>query len=680
LRTFAGHKGWVTSVVFSPDGARVISGSSDKTLKSWNTTTGQLLRTFGEHGQRVNSVAFSPDGTRVLSGSQDNSVKLWDAATGRLLRIFTGHTGWVSSVAFSPDGTQVLSGSWDATIKLWNASTGQLLRSLPPHDGGVLSVAFSPDGKRVLAGTLHELKLWEAATGRLLWTVGEAHSVAFSPDGTRVLSGSLMPGLRDAASGQLLRTFGQHPSGEVESVAWSPDGTRLLSANQDGTVKLWDAASGQLLRTFAGLSSSVVFSPDGARVLCGGADVKLLDATTGRLLRTFAGHTDWIRSVGFSRDGTRAVSGSDDATVRIWNAGTGELLATLFGSSNGEWMTVTPEGFFAASAHGAELLSVVRGLEITTIGQVHQSLFSPDLLRDKLTGDPDDEVKEAAQVLNLDKVVDSGPAPLVDITSHRFGSKSETDLVTVEGHIKDRGKGIGRVEWRVNGITAGVSNAPPGAGSDYQVKQTLALDRGENSIELVAYNARNLLASVPAQTTINYMARAEFVKPKLYVMAIGINAYDDKGWTPPGAAAAEYFPRLGLAVGDARSIAAELKKAGQGLYSEVHITIALDAEATAARLDEMVRAISAEINRRDTLVLFAAAHGYSINSRYLIRKITAGPIPRRFSHAISQTSGLDRQSHQSRRSSSCDACESGALTNSCLAYRRAGLEAAVGAT
>jgi WD40 repeat protein len=76
------------------------------------------------HSLRVASVAFSPDGAHVLSGSGDKTIKLWDAATGVLIRTFEGHSGAVHSVAFSPDGARVLSGSADNTIKLWDTATG----------------------------------------------------------------------------------------------------------------------------------------------------------------------------------------------------------------------------------------------------------------------------------------------------------------------------------------------------------------------------------------------------------------------------------------------------------------------------------------------------------------------------------------------------------------------------
>ena len=67
-----------------------------------STLTGSLLRTFEGHSSPVTSVAFSPDGSRVLSG--DNTVKLWDATTSALVRAFAGQAGAVSSVAWKEVG------------------------------------------------------------------------------------------------------------------------------------------------------------------------------------------------------------------------------------------------------------------------------------------------------------------------------------------------------------------------------------------------------------------------------------------------------------------------------------------------------------------------------------------------------------------------------------------------
>jgi uncharacterized caspase-like protein len=216
-------------------------------------------------------------------------------------------------------------------------------------------------------------------------------------------------------------------------------------------------------------------------------------------------------------------------------------------------------------------------------------------------------------------------------------------------------------------VTTGVTS--PSAVSEDEVTQTFALDPGENTIEVVAYNARNLLASLPAQTTIAYNGPADAAKPKLYVLAIGINAYHDAGWTPSGASAPESFPPLKLAVDDAKSIAESFKQAGAGLYGDVVIRTALDAEATRAGLEQIIRDIASDINPRDTFVLFAAAHGYSSNGRFYLlpQDYQGGTNPAALaSRAIGQERLQDwiaNRIHAKKALILLDTCESGALTN-----------------
>jgi WD40 repeat protein len=67
------------ALAFSPDGRTLASGSPDKTVKFWDTASGQPLRTL-THNDYVHSVAFSPDGRTLASGSDDNTIKLWDVS------------------------------------------------------------------------------------------------------------------------------------------------------------------------------------------------------------------------------------------------------------------------------------------------------------------------------------------------------------------------------------------------------------------------------------------------------------------------------------------------------------------------------------------------------------------------------------------------------------------------
>ncbi|MBF0296098.1 MAG: pentapeptide repeat-containing protein [Magnetococcales bacterium] len=356
----SGHFSGIQAAAFSPDGATLLSGSDDKTLKLWDARTGECLLTCKGHQSYVLSVAFSPDGATLLSGSNDKTLKLWDARTGECLRTCQGHQASVRSVAFSPDGATLLSGSHDDTLKLWDARTGECLRTCQGHQDVVLSVAFSPDGARLLSGSDDKtLKLWDVRTGECLFTC-QGHqafvsSVAFSPDGATLLSGSEDNTLKlwDARTGKCLLTCQDQDS--VFSVAFSPDGATLLSGSNDMTLKLWDARTGECLLTCQGdqdFVTSVAFSPDGATLLSGSDDntLKLWDARTGQCLLICQGHQAYVNSVACNPDGTTLLSGRDDNTLKLWDAHTGECLLTCYGHQE-------PVFSVAFSPDGATLLS-----------------------------------------------------------------------------------------------------------------------------------------------------------------------------------------------------------------------------------------------------------------------------------------------------------------------------------
>jgi WD40 repeat protein len=141
-------------------------------VRVWDAATGVEQHKMTGHKSRVFSVVFSPDGKTIVSGSDDETVRVWDAATGVEQHKMTGHDHGVSSVAFSPDGKTIVSGSYDQTVRVWDAATGVEQHKITGHGHAVKSVAFSPNGKTIVSWDYSNASYtWDADTGaRLTYT------------------------------------------------------------------------------------------------------------------------------------------------------------------------------------------------------------------------------------------------------------------------------------------------------------------------------------------------------------------------------------------------------------------------------------------------------------------------------------------------------------------------------
>ena len=184
-----------------PRWALLATGSQDKTIKLWDAATGTLVRTLEPHGSWIRSVAFSPDGARLVSGSgaelftpnRTGEMILWDVATGRELRRFAGPHDRIYGVAYRPDGKQIASINCESSVKLWDPETGMLERRLVGHTYYIECVAYSPDGRTLATGGRdHVAILWDVATGKVLHTLrghdSRVSSLAFSPDGKTLIT------------------------------------------------------------------------------------------------------------------------------------------------------------------------------------------------------------------------------------------------------------------------------------------------------------------------------------------------------------------------------------------------------------------------------------------------------------------------------------------------------------
>ena len=337
FKTLEGHKSWVETLSFSPDGNTLVSGSLDSTIRLWDANSGKHKHIIEGHTRRFTAIDFSPDGS-ILAGGGSRDIRLWDIKTGERLKTLTKIAGSIYDLSFSPNGNMIANVGDSGSIVLLDVNTTEVVHRMRSSNCKWLNcVAFSPDGKLVACGGsgLHsDLTIFNVKTGKLHRRILEhtrfLNSIAFSPDSKTIACGSPDRVIRiwDVNSLKLLHTYKGHTA-NINSIAFSPDGNTLVSGSgneidDDNTVRLWDVESEKLLHTLerhTSYVSSVAFSPDGNVVASGSKDmhIRLWDANKGLHLRKLEGHKERVLSVSFGHDNRTLASGSSDGTVLLWD-------------------------------------------------------------------------------------------------------------------------------------------------------------------------------------------------------------------------------------------------------------------------------------------------------------------------------------------------------------------------
>jgi WD40 repeat protein len=241
----------VLAADINQDHTRIALGGPGKVVRVFSTADGAVVQEIRKHTDWIYALEFSPDGVLLATADRSGGVFVWESDTGREYQNLQGHKGPVTDVAWRLDSNLLATASEDGTIKLWEMENGAQVKSWAAHPGGVASVRFAPDGRLASAGRDHIAKIWDAAGAQLraFDALGDiALRVVFSHDGARMVAGDWLGEVRlwDAADGKLVATLPANP----------PTLAMLVEAETGKVVaatKALEQAAGELTLAQAGL-------------------------------------------------------------------------------------------------------------------------------------------------------------------------------------------------------------------------------------------------------------------------------------------------------------------------------------------------------------------------------------------------------------------------------------------
>jgi WD40 repeat protein len=299
-----GSPGLLWTVAFSPDGKLLAMVGMGAPVRVWDVATRREVAALPGHEIGGMGAAFSPDGRMLASTGFEGTIRLWEVGTWRQLAVLTGHRGWVWPVAFTPDGRTLATGSEDHTVRLWDVAARKLRCVLRVHTYWVWRLVISP------AGDLMASSSGDGTTA--LWRLS-------GPKGARLLGVFSLTGDTEE---------------QARSLAFSPDG-RFLAAGGASSARILDVSRFRGPGPPAPWSPPreavrfphptpvwcLGFSPDGQRLATGSDDgvLRLWDLRTRRM-EALRGHENAILTVTFSPDGKQLATASWDGTARLWPA------------------------------------------------------------------------------------------------------------------------------------------------------------------------------------------------------------------------------------------------------------------------------------------------------------------------------------------------------------------------
>jgi WD40 repeat protein len=308
----------------SPDGKSFAAGHLDGVLRIFDAENGTLLASWPAHEDGVTELVWGAEA--IYSGGRDGKLIAWDQR-GTKIKETQACDGEMSALAIDAASTRVAVGC-PAKEELRIVALPELARGevMLGHGDRVDAISFSTDGKTIAAGGYAGVIVVHGAAKASIKRGAPILSLAISPDGRSIAAGGedAQIAIYELASKKQTAKFRAHPGG-VTSLIY---GTALYSAGADGRIKKFEPRSGKVLWDSGGTKSQEISSiarlKNGIVAGGAGATFHIYDEATGKNARLLEAHHDRVSSVVFSPDGDRVVTAGADGYVRVWEAANGK--------------------------------------------------------------------------------------------------------------------------------------------------------------------------------------------------------------------------------------------------------------------------------------------------------------------------------------------------------------------
>ena len=352
LLAIKAHHRRVTCLAWSPRGDLLASASGDRTVRIWDSMTGQCLSKLDGHVGVVMSISWSRNAEQLVSLSADNTVRVWGLTTGHCELTFNIYDWFISSVVWAPHGALVASLSSDTNIRIWHLASSATALHFKARVYDPLSVTLSPDGTRLgliarHTGSQSYIKIWDTSTSQVLWmTDTDAVAICWPPaTSTFAIISSFWVSIWDMATHQQVAVF-QGVSHMIDSMGWSPDGSLVAMGMDDLAVKIFDPTTGEVsvLRGHQDRVTSVAWPSKPVRLASASANgtIMIWDLEGAQPTPLYGEHVARVDSF-FLSPGACRLAHCSIFQLKIWDVETGDCLFTHSMRTNLHYAAWSPD-------------------------------------------------------------------------------------------------------------------------------------------------------------------------------------------------------------------------------------------------------------------------------------------------------------------------------------------------